>query len=152
VDERQPERPATYVENVLTFIIDPETGTVSWGERLDARSDLRSLDEVVEPPSEPPDGWGEGVVTVEGRPVRPLRRSPVHERRPTTASAAASVRRPLARAARRGPSRERRARRRGASSASRNSRSDDGGSGDPEPSSLALPRTGRQHRAGEALP
>jgi hypothetical protein len=144
--------PLTYMENVLTSLIEAAPGggaTLDWGERLDAHSDLRSLDEVVEPPSEPPDGWGEGVVTVEGRPVRPLRRSPVRERRPTTASAAASVMRPPARAARRGPSRERRARRSGASSGSRDGPSDESegdGEGPPSPASTEVGHE-RQGRA-----
>jgi hypothetical protein len=111
VDELQPEQTPTYAENALTFIVDQETCAVSWGERLDARSGLRSLDEVVEPPPEPPGGWGEGVVKVEGRPVRPINRRPTvrplltaHLPRTAVSHRASHLR------ARRGSSRQRRTR------------------------------------------
>jgi len=136
VDERQPDQLVTYVENALTPVIDPNTGTLWWGERLDARSDLRSVDEVVEPPPEPSDGWGADVVMVDGRPVRPIGGSRRTDQRGKTATARATGKRSITR---RGRSRERRTRvRRRARRASRDGPSGSS-EGDPEPGASPAP-------------
>lgn len=70
MDERQPEPPVTYSENPYTWAQHPKYGLID-GDRLDARTDLRSLDEVVPPPEPPPGGWPDDVCLVSGRPFRP---------------------------------------------------------------------------------
>ena len=127
--------PGGYIENGLTFLIDEEEGTVSYGVRLDVRSNLATLDEQVEPPASPEGGWPDGVVMVDARPVQPVARC--NDTLVLRAPRAGRVERP-----RRGPSRERRGRSgrrtsgRRASASSRAGPSDEGegdGEGPPSP-------------------
>lgn len=100
MDDAGPDQSPTIVENGITLYADPETGAVRWGERLDARSDLKSFDEIVEPPPSPPGGWGPNVVLVNGRPIKPLDQPFLQAGRPPCA-VAVPTQRPVKRPSRR---------------------------------------------------
>jgi hypothetical protein len=127
----QPDEPR-FIENGYTLVEDPDTGAWILGLRQDARSDLKSLDERVEPPPMPPGGWPHGTLLKDGRPVVPL--DPEIRRR--VALSSKPLQRPLI-ARRRGGGRAPSGRPRGRRS-SRATRAgpsdDDGGDGEGEPS------------------
>jgi hypothetical protein len=132
VPEREAEQPHTFSENALTPYVDHE-GMVRLGFRLDPAKNLPTLDAIVEPPPTPADGWPEGTVMVDRRPVMPMRRAlPAARRRATPAASGQS---PVAtRAPRRGPSRERRSRStRRTRAASRGDPDSTEGDGEPSP-------------------
>jgi hypothetical protein len=125
----------TFRENALTLIVDDE-GNVSYGVRLDAATGLPSLDAVVEPAPTPDDGWPNGTIMVDERPLLPLDRASRAARQSTRRCVAPGRRPVAARGPRRGPSRARRSRpARQTRTASRDGPSDeDGGDGEGPPS------------------
>jgi hypothetical protein len=140
VSERQPEPAAGgYSENAYTWFLDEEAGELVFGERLDPRQNLATLDEEIPAPVEPELGWGDGVHIVDGRPVRRL--SPPSQResaRRRAGNASPSMSARLTATRRRGQSRERRGRpaTRRSRAPSRDGPSDDAegdGEGPPSP-------------------
>lgn len=62
--------PGGYSENGVTWFLDVDRDEWAFGERLDAATNLPTVEAPVAPPTEPAAGWGEGTLIVDGRPVR----------------------------------------------------------------------------------